>query len=221
MSVPTADPKAAIFDLDGTLILSEHRNRAVWAAFFAQRGLPLDDDLAGGLAGRRGVDTLADLAHLFPGQTPEELVEEVVRVEATTADLPEITAAPGAAEYVTRLVRTGIALALVTSAQQPYVDRALGGLGLAGVFDLLVTADDVRMGKPDPEGYLRACERLRVAPADAVGFEDSRAGVAAIRAAGMRCVAIAGSSDPAALEDADLVVASLEDLPWPPFARPV
>ena len=212
-----AEPEAAVFDLDGTLILSEHRNRAVWAAFFARRGLHLDDELAGALTGRRGVDSLAELAHLFPGEAPEELLDEVWRTEATAPDLPEIGAVPGAAGYVTRLAAAGVPLALVTSARQPYVDRALAGLGLGDSFAVLVTADDVGTGKPDPEGYLRAAARLGVAAADAVGFEDSPAGVAAVRAAGMRCVAVASTVDPAALGAADLVVPSLEGLPWPPL----
>jgi mannitol-1-/sugar-/sorbitol-6-phosphatase len=211
VSVPTG-PKAAVFDLDGTLILSEHRNRAVWEAFLAGRGMTVDDDFARRLTGRRGKDVFAEL---FPGQPTEALIAEILHV-AATADLPPITAAPGAAVYVRRLAGAGVPLGLVTSAHQPHVDEALAGLGVDGAFAVLVTEADVARGKPDPEGYRRACRALGVAPADAVGFEDSEAGVAAVRAAGMRCVAVSTTLAPEALVAADLVVPSFEGLPWPP-----
>jgi beta-phosphoglucomutase-like phosphatase (HAD superfamily) len=211
--VKVADqPKAAVFDLDDTLILSEHRNRAVWEAFLTGRGLTVDDAFARRLTGRRGKDVLAEL---FPGQAPEALIAEILDV-AATADLPPISAAPGAGAYVRSLAGAKVPLGLVTSAHQPYVDQALDDLGVDGAFDVLVTSADVTRGKPDPEGYLRACQALGVAPADAVGFEDSEAGVAAVRAAGMRCVAVSTTLAPEALVAADLVVPSFEGLPWPP-----
>jgi beta-phosphoglucomutase-like phosphatase (HAD superfamily) len=211
-----AGPKAAVFDLDGTLILSEHRNRAIWEAFLAGRGMPVDEDMARRLTGRRGIDVLAEL---FPGQAQEDLIADILRVAAGDG-LPPISAAPGAAAYVRRLAGAGVPLGLVTSAHQPYVDQALAGLGVDGAFEVLVTSADVTRGKPDPEGYLRACRALGVDPADAVGFEDSEAGVAAVLAAGMRCVAVSTTLAPEALVAADLVVPSFEGLPWPPPLAP-
>jgi sugar-phosphatase len=215
VSVPTG-PKAAVFDLDGTLILSEHRNRAVWEAFLGGRGVAVDDDLARRLTGRRGVDVLAEM---FPGQAQEDLIAEIVQVAAGDG-LPPITAAPGAAAYVRRLAGAGVPIGLVTSAHRPYVDQALADLGVADAFAVLVTEADVTRGKPDPEGYLLACQGLGVTPAQAIGFEDSEAGVAAVQAAGMRCVAISTTLAPEALAAADLVVPSFEGLPWPPPLGP-
>ena len=71
------EPKAAIFDLDGTLVLSEQRNREVWSRFFAAHGLDDHDELMGYVIGRRGIDALADLAHKFPGRDPEDLITDV------------------------------------------------------------------------------------------------------------------------------------------------
>jgi sugar-phosphatase len=212
-----SEPKAAVFDLDGTLILSEHRNRAVWEAFFDRRRLAheVDDELVRRLTGRRGEDSLADLAHLFPGESPQDLLAEVTALE-DAPDLPAIEHAPGAADYVRRLAAAGVPMGLVTSARRPYVVESLTGLGVAELFGVIVAAEDVTVGKPDPEGYLRAVDGLGVAPADAVGFEDSEAGVAAVRAAGMRCVALASTLPPAAFAGADLVVESFEGLAWPP-----
>jgi mannitol-1-/sugar-/sorbitol-6-phosphatase len=205
-------PSAAVFDLDGTLILSEHRNRAVWEAFLTGRGLVFDDDFARRLTGRRGLDVLDEL---FPGQPQDELVADILRA-AANPDLPEMAAVPGAAGYVRRLHRAGVRIGLVTSAHTQHVDQVLGGLGVDGAFGVVVTASDVTRGKPDPEGYVKACEALGVDPADAVGFEDSEAGVAAVLAAGMRCVGVATTLDPSLLAAADLVVPSFEHLAWPP-----
>jgi HAD superfamily hydrolase (TIGR01509 family) len=213
------DPSAAVFDLDGTLVLSEHRHRAVWAAFFSHRGIPLDEATTRRLTGRRDVDSVADLAELFPGEGPDDLLAQLEEV-AGSVELPAISPAPGAEDYVGLLAANGVPLALVTSALRPYVEEVLAGLGLTGAFHALVTAADVTSGKPDPEGSLLACAKLGVRPQDTVGFEDSPAGVAAMVAAGMPCVGIASSFEPEALAAADLVVTSLENLPWPPLPWP-
>jgi sugar-phosphatase len=76
----------------------------------------------------------------------------------------------------------------------------------------LITADDVRHGKPDPEGYLAAAQRLGVTPNDCIVVEDAPAGIAAARAAGMRCVAVAGTFPPSRLVDADVVLPELSRL---------
>ena len=209
------EPKAAIFDLDGTLVLSEQRNREVWSRFFAAHGLDDHEELMGYVIGRRGIDALADLAHKFPGRDPEDLITDVWGL-AGGDDLPPLEPAPGAVGYLNGLHRAGVSIAVVTSARQPYAGDTLAELGVTELLDTLITAHDVTDGKPHPEGYLLACERLGVAPADAIGFEDAVAGVAAIRAAGMRCVAIAGTVPHEALAEADLVVDTLEGLGWPP-----
>jgi sugar-phosphatase len=211
----TGEPKIAVFDLDGTLVLSEQQNRVVWSRFFADHGLEPSDELMGYVIGRRGVDALTDLAEHFPGRDPEDLITEVWAI-AGADDVPPPEPAPGALDYLTRLSEAGVPIAVVTSARQPYAGETLRKLGVLDMLDTLVTAHDVTNGKPDPEGYLLACERLGVAPADAVGFEDAVAGVAAIRAAGMRCVAVAGTLPPEALAEADLVVPDLRGLSWPP-----
>ena len=208
-------PTVALFDLDGTLVLSEARHRAIWATWFAERGLEFTEELARGLIGRRGRDTLAEFHHLFQGMTAQQVAAELFRIAERT-DLPPITPAPGAAEYVRALAAAGVPVGLVTSAHRGHVEEQLATLGLTGVFDVEVTAEDVTEGKPHPEGYLRACAALGVEPSAAVGFEDSTAGVAAVLAAGMRCVAVATTLAPEALRDAHLVVPNLEGLTWPP-----
>lgn len=112
-------------------------------------------------------------------------------------------------------------LALVTSADRPYAQGLLRALGLLDAFATLVTGQDVARGKPDPEGYLAACEALGLAPPQVVGFEDSPAGVAAVKCAGMRCVAVATTQPRQVLDAADLVITDFEDLEQVDWLREV
>jgi mannitol-1-/sugar-/sorbitol-6-phosphatase len=208
--------EAAVFDLDGTLVLSEARNRAVWTGFFERHAVEVDEALLSFVTGRRGEDSMRALGHLFPGRSIEELAASVREVEATLP-LPAVEEVPGAVAYVRRLAAYGVPLALVTSARADHVVHHLAETGLDAAFDVRVTSEDVGEGKPHPEGYLAACARLGVDPVRAVAFEDSAAGVAAVKAAGMACVALTTTHGVHALDAADRIVDDLSALSWPPL----
>ncbi|MEU5877353.1 HAD family phosphatase [Spirillospora sp. NPDC047279] len=205
------DLRAAVFDLDGTLIDTEPRNREMWARMFDANGVPYDEALIASFAGRRGREVLAELAHLFPGRTVEDLFHEVVSYE-TGPDMPPVQEVPGAVVLVRSLHAAGVPLAVVTSGVRVYAEGLLDGLGIKHLLDVLVTADDVANGKPDPEGFLAACDALGVEPAHALGFEDAPAGVAAVKAAGMTCVGITTTQPAAALAAADRVVSDMTEV---------
>ncbi|TDC67568.1 HAD family phosphatase [Actinomadura sp. GC306] len=200
---------AAVFDLDGTLIDTEPRNRAMWSRLFDAHGVPYDDALIASFAGRRGVEVLGDLAHLFPARPVEELFAEVVAYGALP-EMPPIAPVGGAVELVRSLADAGVPLAVVTSAERRYAEGLLDDLGVRGLLDIVVTAGDVGTGKPHPEGYLAAARGLDVPPEEAVGFEDAPAGVAAVKSAGMTCVGVSTTQPVAALAGADHVVADLK-----------
>lgn len=205
---------AAVFDLDGTLVLTEERNRVVWQRFFAGYGIDVTPDLVAHVTGRRGLDSLRELGELFPGRDPHELLNEVLAHERA-GDLPPVIPVRGATQLVRRLHEDGVPLALVTSAQPDDVATRLLAADLLDVFDAVITAEDVAVGKPDPQGYRMACERLDVVGADSVGFEDSPAGVAAVKGAGMRCVAITTTFPRDVLAQADVIVDDLTQVTWP------
>lgn len=207
------EPVAAVFDPDGTLVLSDAADRAAWRALFASRGRPLAEQLLESrILGRRDEDVFGELTSEFPGEDPAALAMKLSRYEAERA-MP-FGAVTGAVELVHRLHRRRVALAVVTSARRVGAEAKLVALGLLGYFSTLVVAEDVTRGKPHPEGYRLAC-RLGVNPSRVVGFEDSPSGVAAVKAAGMRCVAVATSHDPRTLDAADLVVPDLATVSWP------
>jgi mannitol-1-/sugar-/sorbitol-6-phosphatase len=175
------DVAAILFDCDGVLVDSAASVERAWRGWATVGGLDADDVMA--IAhGRRTEDTLRELGFT------DDLAAEVDRVEgAEIADTSDVTAFAGAAGALAALPPE--AWAVVTSGTRGLATARLAaaGLPLPGV---LVTADDVAAGKPDPQGYLDAARRLGVPPADCLVVEDAPAGVQAALAAGMRVLAL-------------------------------
>ncbi len=189
---------AILFDCDGVLVDSAASVERAWRGWSAERGLDGDDVMA--IAhGRRTEDTLRELGFTT------DLAAEVDRVEgAEIADTSDVTAFPGAAAALATLPPE--TRAVVTSGTRGLVTARLAAAGLP-LPAVLVTADDVAAGKPDPEGYLEAARRLGVQPADCLVLEDAPAGVQAALAAGMRVVALPTTHTADELAAATLVAA--------------
>ncbi|WP_308818441.1 HAD family hydrolase [Pseudonocardia alni] len=182
-TVPDGAP--VVFDLDGTLVLSEHVHRRTWARFFAEWGAEVDDETyRHRFMGRRAADALREVDGPWRATDTDELVARLAGHGTALAD--DVDVVPGAPALLRSLAGRGHRLAVVTSARRGWADRVLGDvLGTAPLLELVVTAEDVVRGKPDPEGYLTACRRLDADPAGCVAFEDSVAGVSSLVAAGM------------------------------------
>jgi sugar-phosphatase len=209
-----ADARAAIFDLDGTIVDTEPGAQAALRQVFDGYGVPHDDGLLRRFVGRRGPEVFAELAHLFPGQDPWQLAAEV-GAHYRALDLPPAAPFPGAEQLVREIHQRGVPVGLVTSGRRVYALPRLEHLGLLELFAVIVTADDVTAGKPDPQGYLRARDELGVAAPFCVVFEDAPAGIAAAKAAGLYCVAVATTHQPSQLGSADRIVANLTEVTWP------
>lgn len=194
--------RAVLFDFNGTLSDDESiLERVFGEIFMAYLGwrLPVAD-YYGRFAGRSDreiVETaVAERAGGLAGNEP--LVERLLalrreRYLQLVADEPPVRAHTEA--LVRALAGQGRALGIVTGAQRADVEFVLARSGVADCFRVVVTEEDVARGKPDPEGFLTAAERLGVAPAETVVLEDSVAGVRAASAAGMRCIAVVGTHD--------------------------
>jgi sugar-phosphatase len=217
---PSGEPRhfqAAVFDLDGTLVDSETRSHESWRHVFRSRGVVPDDDLIRAFVGRRGVDVHDLLRERVPEHDPAELMA-ASSAHFHAPHQPPLGPLAGAVELVRQISAAGVPLALVTSAGRRYAEETLTELGVRPLFSVVVTAGDVTVGKPDPEGYRAAARRLGVLPAACVVFEDAPAGVAAAKAAGMYCVAVATTHTPEDLAGADQVVPDLTKITWPPPA---
>ncbi len=206
--------RAAVFDLDGLLIDSEPLWGRAEAAVVEARGgrLTPDDRLA---TIGRSIDASLEMyaARLgLPTTAVAELRAELIgRMRGLIAR--EGRAQPGAAALVER-IGSRLPLGLASNTDRRLVALALDRIGLSGRFATIVTAGEAGAAKPAPDVYLAACGGLGVDPADAVGFEDSPAGIAALRAAGIAAVGVRAGG-PFDLAAADIVVDSLvEVLDW-------
>jgi sugar-phosphatase len=180
VSLPRS-PAAILSDLDGVLVDSGTAIEACWGAWATSHGLD-PTVLHGRIHGVRSTEVIRDVApHL-------DVAAEAVAVEDLVLNGPPAELLPGAVDLLTGAA--GVPVAIVTSCPAPLADRRLRDAGLPAP-RVLVTADRVAAGKPDPEGYRLAATELGVAPEACVVFEDAPAGIAAGRAAGAAVIGIA------------------------------
>jgi mannitol-1-/sugar-/sorbitol-6-phosphatase len=178
-----AGADAVLLDMDGTLVDSTAVVEQMWREFAARFGLDADE-VIGHAHGRQTPDTIAR----FVGDEAagRAWLDHHEREELRRTD--GVVEVPGAAAFVASLA---VPCAVVTSAPRALAVRRLEAAGVA-VPAVLVAAEDVESGKPDPEGYLRAAELLGVPAARAVVFEDAPAGILAGQRAGARVVEVLG-----------------------------
>ncbi|GGQ61483.1 HAD-IA family hydrolase [Streptomyces sp. MAD19A] len=192
--------RALLLDMDGTLVNSDASVERIWRRWAERHGLD-GDEVMKVVHGRQGY---ASMALLLPDRPMEQNYAENARLLAEeTADTEGVVAIPGAREFLASLA--GLPHALVTSADVALSTARMAAAGLEQPA-VRITAESVGASKPDPEGFLKGAAELGVDPADCVVFEDSGAGIAAGRAAGMRVV---GIGPRAGLHQPDVVVRDL------------
>jgi mannitol-1-/sugar-/sorbitol-6-phosphatase len=194
---------ALLFDLDGVLVDSAACVEATWRRW----ALAHDLDPTAVIAeahGRRTIDTIRRVA---PHLVAEAEVTALAASEATTAE--GVYEVPGARALLARLATHH--WAIVTSGIRSVASFRIAHTHLP-VPTVMVCADEIRRGKPDPEGYLTAADRLGIEPAHCVVVEDAPAGLEAARAAGMRSIGIASTYRSDALHAASFRVATLDRL---------
>lgn len=186
--------RGVVFDLDGTLVDNMALHAEAFAAFMAGRGLPpMDEGQRARLDGRRNTDIFPEL--LGRDVPRDELVALSAEKETLYCTLSRGRLSPlaGLERLLDLLAANGIPTAIATSGPAGNVRHTLAELGLADRLTVIVRGDQVPRGKPNPDIFLAAAARIGVPPGECVAFEDSPAGVAAARAAGMVCVAISTS----------------------------
>lgn len=204
---------AAIFDWDGVIINSISQHEDAWARLANEQKLPMPPD-----AFRQGFGMKND--RIIPevlGWTADntEIARLSQRKEALyRAILQEtgIESLPGVTVFLTALKAAGIPRAIASSTDYENIRVALDLIRLADYFDAIISAEDVSRGKPDPQVFLLAAEKLAVLPARCVVFEDAIVGIEAGHAAGMKVVAVTTTHPPATLQAADRVVNHLDQL---------
>ena len=214
---------SAIFDMDGVLIDSGAHHRHAWRALLAELGTePADPEhwrLTIGRPSEEAIPLL--LGRRMSGAEARRLARrkrDLYQERAQTGMEP----VPGVPEFLASLARLGVPRAVGTSASRWDAERLLDDLGLLRYFDVVVTSDDVMLGKPDPEVWTQAARRLRAAPTACVVFEDALVGVQAARTAGMRAIGVTTAHTDAELvaAGAERTIPDFQGLAWSQIARP-
>jgi beta-phosphoglucomutase len=176
--------------MDGVIVDSHPVHRRAWKQFLDTVGQPAtDSEIDFILDGRKREEILK---HFLGALSPEEIREYGNRKDQILRQLgTRVEPINGIIEFLAELSRAGIKIGLATSAGRGRTDATLFELGLQEYFEVIVTGDDVLIGKPDPSIYRLAAARLNENPARLLAFEDAISGVQAALAAGFRCAAVA------------------------------
>ncbi|MFI8852825.1 HAD-IA family hydrolase [Streptomyces sp. 891-h] len=177
-------PLTLLFDNDGTLLSSMDSVLKCWTQWAREYGISAEDFAAVELHGRPAAEIVGDL---LPAELIPEALARIERLEVEDVPRGGVVPLPGTAELLASLPKGS--WAVVTSATRELAEARLRAVGIEA--PLVVAADDITRGKPDPEPYLLAAEKLGADPAGCVVFEDAPAGLEAGRRAGMRTVGLA------------------------------
>ncbi|TMQ08166.1 MAG: HAD family phosphatase [Deltaproteobacteria bacterium] len=189
MSEATPTISAVLFDMDGVLVDSKAVIERAWreAAQLCGRRIT-EEDIHNHIHGQPGPHTIRALFSDLSRSDQQKIQAHVIHVE-NTADYEPI---PGVARTIARLRAAEITVGLVTSGWRYKIDRVIELLQAQWCFSVIVERDDVSRGKPHPDPYLLAAERLGIPASRTVVFEDTSSGVTSAVSAGAYCVGIGG-----------------------------
>ena len=189
LKLPEGDFRAYLFDCDGTIADSMPLHYKAWKKALADYGCTYDEDLFYAWGGKPVRKIIADLNEMHGLAMPvDELAEHKERLYH--AQLPELQGIPEVLEHI-EAQHGRIPFAVVSGSRRKSVVGSLTALNLLDKFDVLVCAEDYKHGKPAPDGFLLAAQKLGVAPDHCLVFEDTELGITAATAAGMKSVLVA------------------------------
>ena len=196
-----------IWDMDGVIIDSVPFHYQAWQTVFQKRGKNLEKSITEKPFGH--IDTIKSV--MGKDISEVELKEIATEKEEVFRQLitEQIRPLPGVIRLLVALRKNGFKLALASSSPRENIDLILEGLRASSYFDIIISAEDVKHAKPDPEVFMLAAERLGVKNERCIVVEDMPAGVSAAKQVGMRCIGVATNRPKAMLNDADVVVESL------------
>jgi beta-phosphoglucomutase family hydrolase len=201
-----------IFDWDGVVIDSHAQHEESWTVLFGELQRPMPEGFFKRTFGMRNqqiipmsfdfvkAEDAVEIARL--GDRKEELYREILRRDG-------IAPLPGVVTLLQEMKSLSIPRAVGSSTPRKNIETVMAMAGLDGLFDAIVSAEDVTVGKPDPQVFLKAAEKIGRDPARCVVFEDAHVGIEAGKRAGMKVVAVATTHPIASLTQADMALPDL------------
>lgn len=203
--------RAFIFDMDGTLVDNMHFHTEAWGKMLSENGIEMNaHDFLVKTAGKTNREILPTVF----GEISDERIDELGKRKETLYQelfLPERKTVAGVIEFLEESSKLGIKLAVSTAAPIMNVEFILDGLDLRKYFGAVVTAADVKEGKPNPEIFLKSAEKLGVEPKNCIVFEDALNGFEAAHRAGMKSIGITTVNSAEDILKCNSVVESHED----------
>jgi beta-phosphoglucomutase family hydrolase len=203
----------AIFDWDGVILDSSSHHEESWERLAKETGFTLPEGHFKKGFGMKNEFIIPNLLNW--SNRPEEIQQLSLRKEELYREILlewGIHPLPGVTEWLAELRQHGIRCAIGSSTHRLNIDTSLRVLGFEDRFAAIVTAEDVSRGKPDPEVFLTAAERIGIDPSRCVVFEDALVGIEAAHRGGMKVVAVATTNLIETLKAADLAVHRLDEL---------
>ena len=188
LEVPAGEFRAYLFDCDGTIVDSMPLHYVAWKKALADWNCPFEEELFYSWGGRPVREIIAALNQMHALEMPVDAVAKR-KEDLYFALEDQLKAIPEVIEHI-EAKHGHIPLAVVSGSRRKSVLHSLSALGLVEKFDVLVCAEDYVRGKPAPDCFLTAAEKLGVNPKDCLVFEDTEMGIEAARAAGMSWVKV-------------------------------
>jgi beta-phosphoglucomutase len=204
--------RAVLWDLDGTIVDSDPYHKLAWRDTFNRHGVAFTEEKYRFTLGRRNKEIIRRyFGANLSGREVDAIAEQ--KEEAFRNYIKDnIKPFPQVIEILSAMAAADFKLAIVSSATLENIRLITEVLEINKLFDLFITGKDVSLGKPSPQGFLTAAERLRIMPGNCIVIEDAAAGVSAAKTGGMYCVAVTNTSSRKDLAAADVVVDRLDQV---------
>ena len=203
---------SVIFDWDGVIVDTSRQHEEAWELLAAELGHPVPHGFFKPSFGMKNDKVISELLRWT---TDPAEIERIARAKEerfrTLARQEGVVVLPGVRAWLETLRTAGVKCAIGSSAPRANIEFIIDDLGLREFFRSIVCGEDVSRGKPNPEVFLTAANRIGAAPARSLVIEDAHVGVEAARAAGMKVVAVTTTHPADTLADADLVLAGLHE----------
>jgi len=205
--------KGIIFDMDGVLTDNKEQDFTAWKRVFFDFGLELTFDGYKSFTGMKGEEIVKK--YVRPNAGDEEATSLTRRKEEYFIEeikKTKIEPTKGVERFLNDLRANGIKMGIGTAAMKFKANAILEELGLKQFFEVLVSAEEVKKGKPDPETYLKVVEKLNLKPEECFVIEDAPNGIEAAKNGNIKCIAITTTHQRSKLGMADIIIDSFDEL---------
>lgn len=206
--------KAIIFDMDGVLTLTTSIQSEAESKVLSRVGISINPEaLVNKYCGWKDIDVLKDILQRNNINADSEKLRKekwnIVYKKLTQNGVSEI---PGAKEIIEKLESHGYTLSVASATSAKFINIVLDKLGIKEKFAVIISGDDVKTGKPNPDIFLLTAKKLKIQPKECVVIEDAPTGVLAAKRAKMKCIAITTTHKREELKDADKIIDSFKEL---------